>query len=244
MAAATTEPWIGRVDGGEEEDGLVGDDDDSDVDGGDQLSGESYRTDSEADKWMRALRGGCSGGGAAGSQQRSSFSMVRRERATREAWLDCAWEMKKIWHKRNGGTPDADTPVVVVVGKGSRRRRPPTPLAPSAVHFLAQNRARGGRQPATRSPGRERQDPSSAAAALSFASAIAAEAPASAPAFDIAQLCCPWLRRPLLRIPCRHPPSTSHSYAPLPSRIRVLWSAFVLYAELMFGEKSCLEMRE
>uniref|UniRef100_A0A453CGU0 Uncharacterized protein n=1 Tax=Aegilops tauschii subsp. strangulata TaxID=200361 RepID=A0A453CGU0_AEGTS len=37
--------------------------------------------------------------------------------ATREAWLDRAWEMKKSWHKRNGCTPDVDTPMVVTVGK-------------------------------------------------------------------------------------------------------------------------------
>ncbi|KAL5203452.1 hypothetical protein ABZP36_014404 [Zizania latifolia] len=194
MAAATTEPRIGRVDGGEEEDGLVGDDDDSDVDSGVELSEEvrrrvsrlsvsvegeggaagevvgrargrerggggsaatagggggsvralppphawlavedvtrkSYGTDPEADEWMRALRGGCGGGGAAAApQRRSSFSMVRRERAAREAWLDRAWEMKKIWHERNGGAPDADTPVVVVVGKGS----PSSPSSHSA----------------------------------------------------------------------------------------------------------------
>ncbi|KAG8067114.1 hypothetical protein GUJ93_ZPchr0005g15145 [Zizania palustris] len=185
MAAAMTEPRIGRVDGDEEEE-----DDDSDVDRGVELSEEVRRrvsrlsvsvdgeggpageavgrargrerggggggsaatagggggsvralllpppdawlavenvtrksrgTDPEADEWMRALRGGCGGGGgpATAPQRRSSFSMVRRERAAREAWLDRAWEMKKIWHERNGGAPDADTPVVVVVGKGS-----------------------------------------------------------------------------------------------------------------------------
>ena len=38
--------------------------------------------------------------------------------AAREAWLDLTWEMKRSWHERNGGAPDADTPVVVVVGKG------------------------------------------------------------------------------------------------------------------------------
>ncbi|XP_066366286.1 uncharacterized protein [Miscanthus floridulus] len=53
-------------------------------------------------------------------QRRSSFSVVRRERAAREAWLDRAWEMKRSWHQRNGGAPDADTPVVVVVGTSPR----------------------------------------------------------------------------------------------------------------------------
>ncbi|CAN6358483.1 unnamed protein product [Urochloa humidicola] len=70
------------------------------------------------EQWARFL------GGAGGRQQqhhqqrRSSFTVVRRERAAREAWLDRAWEMNRSWHERNGGAPDADTPVVVVVGKG------------------------------------------------------------------------------------------------------------------------------
>ncbi|XP_062230710.1 uncharacterized protein LOC133928405 isoform X2 [Phragmites australis] len=77
-----------------------------------------YDSDPE-EKWMRLLRGGSSAGAGTGRQQRrSSFSVVRRERAAREACLDRAWEMKRNWHERNGGAPDADTPVVVVVGKG------------------------------------------------------------------------------------------------------------------------------
>uniref|UniRef100_A0A0A9GW77 Uncharacterized protein n=1 Tax=Arundo donax TaxID=35708 RepID=A0A0A9GW77_ARUDO len=78
-----------------------------------------YDSDPE-EQWMRLLGGGGGGGGAgAGRQQRrSSFSVVRRERAAREVWLDRAWEMKQSWHERNGGAPDADTPVVVMVGKG------------------------------------------------------------------------------------------------------------------------------
>ncbi|RCV15436.1 hypothetical protein SEVIR_3G056800v4 [Setaria viridis] len=77
-----------------------------------------YDSDPEAaaeEQWARLL-------GATGARQqqlrRSSFTVVRRERAAREAWLDRAWEMKRSWHQRNGGAPDADTPVVVVVGKG------------------------------------------------------------------------------------------------------------------------------
>ncbi|KAL6594670.1 hypothetical protein ACP70R_048408 [Stipagrostis hirtigluma subsp. patula] len=82
-------------------------------------TGKHYDSDPEAEKWARLLRGGGGGGGGGGQQQRrSSFSVVRRERAAREAWLDRAWEMKRSWHERNGGAPDADTPVVVVVGKG------------------------------------------------------------------------------------------------------------------------------
>uniref|UniRef100_A0A0E0KYA3 Uncharacterized protein n=1 Tax=Oryza punctata TaxID=4537 RepID=A0A0E0KYA3_ORYPU len=80
----------------------------------------SYGSDPE-EQWMRVLQGGAYGGGVAAAQRqvqrRSSFSVVRRERAAREAWLDRAWEMKRSWHERNGGAPDADTPVVVVVGK-------------------------------------------------------------------------------------------------------------------------------
>jgi hypothetical protein len=80
-----------------------------------------YHSDPDAaaaeEQWARLL-------GATGARQhqqqlrRSSFTVVRRERAAREAWLDRAWEMKRSWHERNGGAPDADTPVVVVVGKG------------------------------------------------------------------------------------------------------------------------------
>lgn len=76
------------------------------------------------EQWLRLLQGG-GGGGAANNrlqQRRSSFSVVRRERAAREAWLDRAWEMKRSWHQRNGGAPDADTPVVVVVGNSSNGR--------------------------------------------------------------------------------------------------------------------------
>uniref|UniRef100_A0A0D9WCJ5 Uncharacterized protein n=1 Tax=Leersia perrieri TaxID=77586 RepID=A0A0D9WCJ5_9ORYZ len=87
-------------------------------------------SDITEEKWTRVLQGesgvvGGGGGGVAAArnqhrqmQRRSSFSVVKRERAAREAWLDRAWEMKKSWHQRNGGAPDADTPVVVVVGKG------------------------------------------------------------------------------------------------------------------------------
>ncbi|AQK42015.1 Os05g0140333-like protein [Zea mays] len=79
--------------------------------------------DPHAEQWARLFRGG----GTTQQQQqrlrlrRSSFSMVRRERerAAREAWLDHAWEMKRSWHQRNGGAPDAGTPVVVVVGTSS-----------------------------------------------------------------------------------------------------------------------------
>ncbi|XP_066363168.1 uncharacterized protein [Miscanthus floridulus] len=81
--------------------------------------------DDNDEQWARLFRGGGSGTQHHQQQQmqrRSSFSVVRRERAAREAWLDRAWEMKRSWHQRNGGAPDADTPVVVVVGtspKGS-----------------------------------------------------------------------------------------------------------------------------
>nr|CAB3463859.1 unnamed protein product [Digitaria exilis] len=71
--------------------------------------------DPAAEQWARLLGGG---GARRHQQRRSSFTVVRRERAAREAWLDRAWEMKRSWHERNGGAPDADTPVVVVVGKG------------------------------------------------------------------------------------------------------------------------------
>ncbi|PUZ63945.1 hypothetical protein GQ55_3G106500 [Panicum hallii var. hallii] len=81
---------------------------------------QQYDSDPEAaeEQWARFL--GAAGAGARQQQQqrRSSFTVVRRERAAREAWLDRAWEMKRSWHERNGGAPDADTPVVVVVGKG------------------------------------------------------------------------------------------------------------------------------
>ncbi|CAN6336254.1 unnamed protein product [Urochloa humidicola] len=76
--------------------------------------------DAAEEQWARFL--GAAGGGARHHQhqqrRQSSFTVVRRERAAREAWLDRAWEMKRSWHERNGGAPDADTPVVVVVGKG------------------------------------------------------------------------------------------------------------------------------
>ena len=75
------------------------------------------------EQWARLLqRGGSAQAEAAEAQEqrqprRSSFSVVRRtDRGAREAWLDRAWEMKRNWHERNGGAPDADTPVVVVVG--------------------------------------------------------------------------------------------------------------------------------
>ncbi|OEL23917.1 hypothetical protein BAE44_0015066 [Dichanthelium oligosanthes] len=67
------------------------------------------------EQWARFL-GATTGAGARQVQRRSSFTVVRRERAAREAWLDRAWEMKRSWHERNGGAPDADTPVVVIVG--------------------------------------------------------------------------------------------------------------------------------
>ncbi|CAM0150239.1 unnamed protein product [Urochloa decumbens] len=74
------------------------------------------------EQWARFL-GAATGAGGARHQhhhqqqlRRSSFTVVRRERAAREAWLDRAWEMKRSWHERNGGAPDANTPVVVVVG--------------------------------------------------------------------------------------------------------------------------------
>ncbi|KAL5655534.1 hypothetical protein ACJX0J_034853, partial [Zea mays] len=74
--------------------------------------------DPEAEQWARLFRGG--GMQQQQQQRRSSFSVVRRERAAREAWLDHAWEAKRSWHQRNGGAPDADTPVVVVVGTSPR----------------------------------------------------------------------------------------------------------------------------
>ncbi|RLN28824.1 uncharacterized protein C2845_PM05G11940 [Panicum miliaceum] len=80
---------------------------------------QQHDSDPEAaeEQWARFL--GAAGDGARQQQRRrSSFTVVRRERAAREAWLDRAWEMKRSWHERNGGAPDADTPVVVVVGKG------------------------------------------------------------------------------------------------------------------------------
>ncbi|XP_062179250.1 uncharacterized protein LOC133883878 [Phragmites australis] len=61
-----------------------------------------YDSEPEAEQWMRLLRGG-GGAGAGRQQRRSSFSVVRRESAAREAWLDRAWEMKRSWHERNGG---------------------------------------------------------------------------------------------------------------------------------------------
>ncbi|KAK3137545.1 hypothetical protein QOZ80_5BG0453750 [Eleusine coracana subsp. coracana] len=76
------------------------------------------------------------------NHRRSSFSVVRRERAAREAWLDRAWEMKRSWHQRNGGAPDADTPVVVVVGGGNhhhhhssnnKEQQPSSPTAAAAM---------------------------------------------------------------------------------------------------------------
>ncbi|CAL5097056.1 unnamed protein product [Urochloa decumbens] len=75
------------------------------------------------EQWARFLGAATGAAGARHQHQqqqlrRSSFTVVRRERAAREAWLDRAWEMKRSWHERNGGAPDADTPVVVVVGKG------------------------------------------------------------------------------------------------------------------------------
>ncbi|CAL4910420.1 unnamed protein product [Urochloa decumbens] len=76
------------------------------------------------EQWARFL-GAATGAGARHQHhhqqqlRRSSFTVVRRERAAREAWLDRAWEMKRSWHERNGGAPDADTPVVVVVGKAA-----------------------------------------------------------------------------------------------------------------------------
>ncbi|WVZ96187.1 hypothetical protein U9M48_041856 [Paspalum notatum var. saurae] len=95
-------------------------------DGGGAARRQYYDSDGPADageQWERVLRGGAGGawGGARQQhrQRRSSFSVVRRERAAREAWLDRAWEMKRSWHERNGGAPDADTPVVVVVGKAA-----------------------------------------------------------------------------------------------------------------------------
>uniref|UniRef100_A0ACD5W6W9 Uncharacterized protein n=1 Tax=Avena sativa TaxID=4498 RepID=A0ACD5W6W9_AVESA len=82
-------------------------------------SGALYGSENE-EQWARLLqRGGSAQAEAAEAQQqprRSSFSVVRRERGAREAWLDRAWEMKRSWHERNGGAPDAETPVVVVVG--------------------------------------------------------------------------------------------------------------------------------
>lgn len=86
----------------------------------------SYDSDPE-EQWMRVLGGGA----PQRPQRRSSFSVVRRERAAREAWLDRAWEMKKNWHERNGGAPDADTPVVVVVGKGPSSSSPSSQAAGS-----------------------------------------------------------------------------------------------------------------
>ncbi|KAL6864782.1 hypothetical protein ACP4OV_015933 [Aristida adscensionis] len=97
-----------------------------------------YDTDPEAaEPWARLLRGGAGGaGGGGGGRQylprRSSFSVVRRERAAREAWLDRAWEAKRSWHERNGGAPDAGTPVVVVVGKGHADA--PASPSPSSHH--------------------------------------------------------------------------------------------------------------
>lgn len=85
----------------------------------------SYASDPE-EQWMRVLGGGA----PQRPQRRSSFSVVRRER---EAWLDRAWEMKKSWHERNGGAPDADTPVVVVVGKGPPSSSSPPSQAAGSV---------------------------------------------------------------------------------------------------------------
>ncbi|XP_047043092.1 uncharacterized protein LOC124647159 [Lolium rigidum] len=81
------------------------------------------------EQWARLLqRGGSAQAEAAEAQRqhqprRSSFSVVRRERGAREAWLDRAWEMKRNWHERNGGAPDADTPVVVVVGTKQQQQQ-------------------------------------------------------------------------------------------------------------------------
>lgn len=76
--------------------------------------------DDSDEQWARLFRGGGTQHQQQQMQRRSSFSVVRRERAAREAWLDRAWEMKRSWHQRNGGAPDADTPVVVVVGMSPR----------------------------------------------------------------------------------------------------------------------------
>nr|CAB3460150.1 unnamed protein product [Digitaria exilis] len=82
------------------------------------INKQQYESDDPAaEQWARLLGGG--GARRHQQQRRSSFTVVRRERAAREAWLDRAWEMKRSWHERNGGAPDADTPVVVVVGKGA-----------------------------------------------------------------------------------------------------------------------------
>ncbi|KAJ1261544.1 hypothetical protein BS78_09G037600 [Paspalum vaginatum] len=103
--------------------------------------------DPEAEPWERILRGGGGPGAGARQQQqrRSSFSVVRRERAAREAWLDRAWEMKRSWHERNGGAPDADTPVVVVVGKAGGAGDGASPRAAAAhSHQLAAGAVGGG----------------------------------------------------------------------------------------------------
>ena len=90
----------------------------------------SFGSDNE-EQWARLLQRGSAQAEAA-QPRRSSFSVVRRERAAREAWLDRAWEMKKSWHERNGGAPDADTPVVVVVGKQAGGSS--SPCASSSPH--------------------------------------------------------------------------------------------------------------
>ncbi|KAF6988071.1 hypothetical protein CFC21_005654 [Triticum aestivum] len=90
----------------------------------------SFGSDNE-EHWARLLQRGSAQAEAA-QPRRSSFSVVRRERAAREAWLDRAWEMKKSWHERNGGAPDADTPVVVVVGKQTGGSS--SPCASSSPH--------------------------------------------------------------------------------------------------------------
>ncbi|CAN6345220.1 unnamed protein product [Urochloa humidicola] len=82
-----------------------------------QYGGGSDPDAAAEEQWARFLGGAGAGVRQHHQQRRSSFTVVQRERAAREAWLDRAWEMKRNWHERNGGAPDADTPVVVVVGK-------------------------------------------------------------------------------------------------------------------------------
>jgi hypothetical protein len=85
------------------------------------------------EEWLRLLRGGGSGAGSGSGdgrqkQRRSSFSVVHRERAAREAWLDRAWEMKRSWHARNGGAP-----VVAESSELSMTSAAPHHHAPGAV---------------------------------------------------------------------------------------------------------------
>ncbi|KQK07635.1 uncharacterized protein LOC100822944 isoform X1 [Brachypodium distachyon] len=92
---------------------------------------------SNEEQWARLLASGSEGVKQQEQPRRSSFSAVRRERAAREAWLDRAWEMKRSWHERSGGAPDADTPVVVLLGGKQQPSSPCSSSSSSSPHAAA-----------------------------------------------------------------------------------------------------------